>query len=47
MALAIFGFYIGLFIFAINGLILVGLKQERYRIKAYEERLKRLYLRRR
>lgn len=45
-ALMVIGLYMGLFIFAINGLILMGLRQERHRIKAYEARLLRNILRR-
>ena len=32
---------------AINGIILYGLKQERIRIRSYEDRLRRLIMRRR
>jgi hypothetical protein len=32
---------------AINGIILVGLKQERIRVRAYEDRLRRLIMRKR
>lgn len=38
--------YAGLTMFALNGILWIGIKQERQRIKAYEERLRRLYMRR-
>jgi len=39
--------YFGLLVFALNGLVLVGIRGERVRIKAYEDRLRRLLMRRR
>lgn len=44
-ALVLFAYFVGLLIFALNGIIFMGMKQQEYRIKAYEERLRRLYMR--
>jgi len=44
-AVVVAAVYMGLMVFALNGLVFMGLRQERYRIKSYEERLRRLYMR--
>ncbi len=42
MEIVLLGYYLGLLVFAINGLVWLGYKQERHAAKAREDRIIRL-----
>jgi hypothetical protein len=44
-ALIVLALYAGCFIFALNGLLMMGMKAERIKLKAQEERLRRILMR--
>ena len=41
----VLGLYAGCFIFALNGIVMLGMKAERAKMKAQEERLRRILMR--
>lgn len=45
MASVVVGYYLGLFVFAINGLVMMAMRQERVKRKADEERWRKLLMR--
>lgn len=47
MEALVFGYYLGLLVFALNGLIWMGMRQERYVMKARDDRLRKLLMARR
>jgi uncharacterized membrane protein len=44
MIALLFGFYIGLFIFAINGLLLHAVRAKQIELRAQEDRIRRLLM---